>query len=86
MGVGLGFIDAMISPVANSVFTENLPLPKYHSRFFGLGSLAAPVFTLFSSRGLWMAESLPNMYSFYSDNFAYFSFSFYSSKKSAFSI
>jgi len=43
MGVGLGFIDAMISPVANSVFTEKpaTTLNIIHA-FFGLGSLAAP--------------------------------------------
>jgi len=43
MGVGLGFIDAMVNPVATSVFTEKpaTTLNIIHA-FFGLGSLSAP--------------------------------------------
>ncbi|HPT62889.1 MAG TPA: MFS transporter [Candidatus Atribacteria bacterium] len=43
MGVGLGFIDAMVNPIATSIFTERSAssLNIIHA-FFGLGSLAAP--------------------------------------------
>ncbi len=43
MGVGLGFVDAMVNPVATSIFTEKPAgtLNIIHA-FFGLGSLTAP--------------------------------------------
>lgn len=43
MGVGLGFLDCMLNPVAASVFIQNPgAVLNFMHAFFGLGSLSAP--------------------------------------------
>lgn len=58
MGVGIGLVDCMVNPVAQSIFRENpgAVLNTIHA-FFGLGSLLAPrVYAGFLTRGYTFRE------------------------------